>query len=104
MNPTRHKFPPAQQAPTQVVNGLKLGETGYALTGVGLSLDIDPENGDVIVNLAVAGGRVSEVIGLVPHAFKAMELWRMPSAEVVTAIQAQETRAAVAAMGSVGNT
>lgn len=84
------------------VTALKLRETGYALVGFGLTINADPDTGEVVISVVGDGGRVSEIVGIRPVQAQLLELARIPEEKVVELIKAEEDRQALAILGQMG--
>lgn len=88
--------------PAPNTTALKLRDTGYALLGFGLNVNADQETGEVVISVVGVGGRVSEIVGIRPVQATLHELVRIPEAEVVALLKAEENKQAVAILGAMG--
>lgn len=92
---------PGPAAPQQMVKAFPLGDSGFALVGGGVAVDINAETNELVVAVVAVGGRISEIVGLTPIQVPVHELARIPIADVVKALAEKEqadTAGALSAM------
>lgn len=81
--------PTMQQRPT--VQLLRLGMSDYGILQAGLNVRII--GGQVIVSVALGGGKVSPIRGLLPLEVELVEVTRKPITEVIELFEAKEALA-----------
>jgi len=85
---------PPSGAPMPQIRAFPLGKSGFALLGIGLSVDPDPATGDLTINVVAVGGRESTIMGIQPVQVPLLELARLRPDDIVTALEAKERKAA----------
>jgi len=87
--------------PPNMVKAFPLGDSGFALVGGGPGMEYDPDKEELVFTVGVAGGRISEIVGLTPVRVELREVARVPIGDVVAALQAKEAEDANAALAGM---
>lgn len=71
------------------IEAVPLGDSGYAVLGAGTSVRIDSETNEVVVEIVLAGGKLSPLVGLRGAQVRVVELKRIPAVDVVAMLAAK---------------
>lgn len=92
------------RAPAPRINAFALGDSGFALLGIGLAVEPDPVTGDLAINVIAVGGRQSELVTLSltpPLQVPLVEIARIPQADVARALAEKEQKLAADALADM---
>ena len=77
-----------------VVNVIQLGQSEWGMIGGGIAFRQDLETGQLIVAIAMAGGRMSPVAPFQPLQIELRVVGAMPIADVIGKFEAESARVA----------